>query len=148
LASRPWPHAGGHHHSDDPTQPPPKTPSAKACAIFSFADLNFNGIAKIASATWVCEPLRAALAGARGDSVAATARLHRLERLRDALLEDETKLYEIAALYPVIDPQHLRSLRRAALKEKEKNKPPRNYRAIFQLLKDADQESGNPATDV
>jgi len=94
------------------------------------------------------EPLRVALADARGDSAAATARLHRLERLRDALLEDETKLYEIAALYPAIDPQHLRSLRRAALKEKEKNKPPRNYRAIFQLLKDADRESGNPATDV
>ncbi|MDR3298492.1 MAG: DUF615 domain-containing protein [Candidatus Accumulibacter sp.] len=93
-------------------------------------------------------PIRAALADARGDSAAVTARLRRLERQRDALLEDETKLYEIAALYPGLDPQRLRSLRRAALKEKEQNKPPRNYRAIFQLLKDAGQDSGNPAAAV
>lgn len=85
------------------------------------------------------EPIRAALADARGDSAAETARLHRLERLRNELLDDETTLHEIATLYPGIDLQHLRSLRRAALKEKEQDKPPRNYRAIFQLLKDADQ---------
>jgi ribosome-associated protein len=87
------------------------------------------------------EPIRAALAAARGDSAAETARLHRIERLRDTLLEDETAaLNEIAALYPGIDLAHLRALRRAALKEKEQNKPPRNHRAIFQLLKDAEQE--------
>lgn len=84
------------------------------------------------------EPIRTALADARGDSAAETARLHRIERLRDALLEDETALHEIATLYPGIDLQHLRSLRRAAIKEKEQDKPPRNYRAIFQLLKDAE----------
>ncbi|MDR1934120.1 MAG: DUF615 domain-containing protein [Candidatus Accumulibacter sp.] len=89
-------------------------------------------------------PIRAALADARGDSAAETARLHRLERLRGALLEDETALREIVALYPGIDLQHLRSLRRAALKEREQNKAPRNYRAIFQLLKDADQDGGKP----
>ncbi|MDR0577116.1 MAG: DUF615 domain-containing protein [Candidatus Accumulibacter sp.] len=84
------------------------------------------------------EPIRAALADARGDSTAETARLHRLERLRDALLEDEASLRGIVALYPDIDPRRLRSLRRAALEERERNAPPRNYRAIFQLLKDAD----------
>lgn len=85
------------------------------------------------------EPIRAALADARGDSAAETARLHRLERLRDELLNDETTLHEIATLYPGIDLQRLRSLRRAAIKEREQNKPPRNFRAIFQLLKDAEQ---------
>ena len=39
------------------------------------------------------------------------------------------------------------SLRRSALKEQEQNKPPRSYRAIFQLLKElesnATQESGD-----
>lgn len=85
------------------------------------------------------EPIRTALADARGDSATETARLHRLERLRNELLEDETTLHEVATLYPGIDLQHLRSLRRAAIKEREQNKPPRNYRAIFQLLKDADQ---------
>lgn len=85
------------------------------------------------------ESIRAALADARGDSAAETARLHRLENLRSELLEDEKVVQQIATLYPGIDLQHLRSLRRAALREREQNKPPRNYRAIFQLLKDADR---------
>ena len=85
------------------------------------------------------DPIQTALAEARGDSASETARLHRLERLRSELLEDEKILQEIATLYPAIDLQHLRSLRRAALKEQQQNKPPRNFRAIFQLLKEADQ---------
>ena len=91
------------------------------------------------------EPLRAALADARGESASETARLHRLERLRSELLADEKTIQEIATLYPAIDLQHLRSLRRAALKEQRQNKPPRNFRAIFQLLKEADQASGDSA---
>ena len=87
------------------------------------------------------EPIRSALADARGDSASETARLHRLEKLRNDLLADEKILQEIPALYPSIDLQHLRSLRRAALKEHEQNKPPRNFRAIFQLLKEADQQN-------
>ncbi len=87
------------------------------------------------------EPIRAALADARGESASETARLHRLEKLRAALLEDEKILQEIANDYPSIDLQHLRSLRRAALKEQTQDKPPRNFRAIFQLLKEADQQS-------
>ncbi len=86
------------------------------------------------------EPIREALADARGESASETARLHRLEKLRTALLEDEKILQNIATDYPSIDLQHLRSLRRAALKEQEQGKPPRNYRAIFQLLKDAEQQ--------
>jgi ribosome-associated protein len=82
------------------------------------------------------EPIRAALALVRGESAGETAKLHRLERLRTEFLADEKVLQEIATLYPSIDMQHLRSLRRSALKEKEQNKPPRSYRAIFQLLKE------------
>ena len=87
------------------------------------------------------EPIRSALADARGDSASETARLHRLEKLRNDLLADEKILQEIPALYPSIDLQHLRSLRGAALQEHEQNKPPRNFRAIFQLLKEADQQN-------
>ncbi|MDR1661988.1 MAG: DUF615 domain-containing protein [Azoarcus sp.] len=91
------------------------------------------------------EPLRAALAEARGDSAAETARLHRIERLRAALLEDEATLREIATRHPGIDLQHLRSLRRAALKERVLGKAPRHYRTIFQVLKEADAaDGGNP----
>lgn len=82
------------------------------------------------------EPIREALAQVRGESAGETAKLHRLERLRSEFLADEKALQEIVALYPAVDMQHLRSLRRAALKEQEQNKPPRSYRAIFQLLKE------------
>ena len=84
------------------------------------------------------EPIRAALALVRGESAGETAKLHRLERLRSELLADEKVAGEIAELYPTVDLQHLRSLRRAALKEQANNKPPRSYRAIFQLLKELD----------
>ena len=81
------------------------------------------------------EPIRAALALVRGESAGETARLHRLEALRLEFLADEKVLHEIATLYPAADLQHLRALRRSALKEREQNKPPRSYRAIFQALK-------------
>ena len=82
------------------------------------------------------EPIRAALAQVRGESADETAKLHRLERLRSELLADEKVANEIAQLYPAVDLQHLRSLRRAALKEQQLAKPPRSYRAIFQMLKE------------
>lgn len=100
------------------------------------------------------EPIRQALAQVRGESASETAKLHRLERLRSEFLENEKVLHEIATLYPSLDLQHVRSLRRAALKEREQNKPPRSYRAIFQLLKELDngeaevpEEAGDSEND-
>ena len=93
------------------------------------------------------EPIRAALALVRGESAGETAKLHRLERLRGELLADEKVASEIAQLYPTVDLQHLRSLRRAALKEQLQNKPPRSYRAIFQLLKEL-ENGGEAAEDA
>lgn len=80
------------------------------------------------------EPIREGLALLRGESAAETARLHRLERLRERLLEDEKTLHEIAEHWPGADLTHLRNLRRNALKEKESSKPPKSFRAIFQAL--------------
>ena len=88
------------------------------------------------------EPIRAALAFVRGESSAEIARLHRLERLRTKLLADETALSEVAALWPGADLQHLRQLRRNALKEQETGKPPKNFRAIFQTLQELDKNGG------
>lgn len=87
------------------------------------------------------EPIRAGLAMLRGESSAETARLHRLERFRTRLLEDEAVIAEIAAQWPTVDQQQLRQLRRNALKEKEANKPPKNFRAIFQILQELDQQA-------
>ncbi len=85
-------------------------------------------------------PIRAGLALLRGESAGEAARLHRLERLREKLLADEATLTEIAATWPGADLQHLRQLRRNALKEQEANKPPKNFRAIFQVLQQLDKE--------
>ena len=93
------------------------------------------------------EPIRAGLALIRGESAAETARLHRLERLRARLLADETVLAEIAATWPGADLQHLRQLRRNALKEQESGKPPKNFRAIFQVLQELDREGGSHAAE-
>lgn len=91
-------------------------------------------------------PIREGLALIRGDSAAENARLHRLERMRNRLLEDEAVLSEIATAWPGVDLQHLRQLRRNALKEQETNKPPKNFRAIFQMLQDLDK-NGIPNGD-
>ena len=89
------------------------------------------------------EPIRAGLALIRGESSAEIARLHRLERLRTRLLEDEAALSEIAAQWPGADLQHLRQLRRNALKEQEAGKPPKNFRAIFQALQELDKKGSD-----
>ena len=94
------------------------------------------------------EPLRAALDLLRGDSASETAKLHRLERWRTELLADEKVLHEIATRYPAVDLQHLRSLRRAALKEAEQNKAPRSSRIIFQLLKGLENGAASPEDEA
>jgi len=90
------------------------------------------------------EPIRAGLALLRGESDAENARLHRLERTRQRLLDDEATLTDIATTWPGADLQHLRQLRRKALKEQEGNTPPKNFRAIFQVLQALD---GQPVSD-
>ncbi|MFT4171178.1 MAG: ribosome biogenesis factor YjgA [Rhodocyclaceae bacterium] len=92
-------------------------------------------------------PLRAVLDEIKGVSAAATAHLHRLERQRERLLEDESVLTEIGDAYPDADLQRLRQLRRNAIKEREQNKPPRAFREIFQILRALEDVSAEPAGD-
>jgi ribosome-associated protein len=92
------------------------------------------------------EPIREALAVVRGESSEETAKLHRIERLRAELLADEKVVFRIAGSAASVDVQQLRSLRRAALLEQVQGKPPRNYRAIFQLLKELEQ-TATPSDD-
>ncbi|MEW6513720.1 MAG: ribosome biogenesis factor YjgA [Pseudomonadota bacterium] len=82
------------------------------------------------------EPIQAALDEINGVSAAATARMHALERLRTRFLEDEKVIGEIAAAHPDADLQHLRQLRRNALKEQQLGKPPRAFRELFRVLRD------------
>jgi ribosome-associated protein len=87
-------------------------------------------------------PVREKLASWRGLSTDAKASLHRVERWRDRLLEDETAVGEFVAAFPHSDLQHLRSLLRAIRKERELNKPPRQYRELFRVLRES-MEPGN-----
>jgi ribosome-associated protein len=72
-----------------------------------------------------------------------TAEMHRLETLRDRLLEDDNLLTELLSHYDATDAQQLRALIRAARKEVQTNatlaqghEPKRkHYRALFQALK-------------
>lgn len=87
-------------------------------------------------------PIRAALDALNGVSAAENARLHRLERLRERLLEDETVLAEIAAEFTGAGLQRLRALRRNALKEREQAKPPKSYRELFRALRELPEHPG------
>lgn len=92
-------------------------------------------------------PLRAALDEINGVSKAATIRQHQLERLRTRLMEDEAVFSEVARDYPGADMQHLRQLRRNALKEAQLGKPPRSYRELFRELRALEGSSADQAAD-
>jgi ribosome-associated protein len=85
-------------------------------------------------------PLREALDVVKGASAIETARQHRLEKLRERLLEDEAVLTEIGAAHPGADITRLKQLRRGALHERETAKPPKHYRELFRLLREIDDE--------
>lgn len=91
--------------------------------------------------------LRTVLGENRDQQRKETAAMHRLEALRDRLIQDENALQETIDLYPAIDRQHIRSLIRQARAERDGNKPPRAYREIFQLLKQVSAEPNEDAED-
>ena len=72
-----------------------------------------------------------------------TLAMHRLEALRDLLLNDDDALTRLLQEYPGADVQHLRTLIRAGRRERQQNQslqagqePARkHYRALFQALK-------------
>lgn len=84
-------------------------------------------------------PIQAQLDVFKGLSRAEIARQHRLEKLRTDFLEDEKLVGRIVETWPDADVQHLRALRRNALKERELSKPPRAFRELFKVLRDLDR---------
>ncbi len=82
------------------------------------------------------EPIQIALDKLRNKHSQTTAALHKLEMLRDRIVEEgDNAIDDVMALYPDADRQHLRQLARQAAKEKASAKPPKSYREIFQILK-------------
>ena len=80
-------------------------------------------------------PIVAKLNAWKGYSQQHTAHLHQLERWRDRLLESDGALTELLATYPQTDVQHLRTLIRNAIKERDTGKPAKNFKEIFQVLR-------------
>ena len=93
-------------------------------------------------------PIEAQLLVFSGKSAVEVAKMHRLEHLREQLLDDDKAIGAIVELWPQVDVQYLRTLRRNALKERETTKPPKAFREIFRVLRelqdaqDAAAESG------
>lgn len=81
-------------------------------------------------------PLAAQLDAWSGQSRAASAQVHRIERWRERLLEDEQALTEFAAEHPQCDVTRLHQLIRKARAERQAQAAPRSYRELFRALKE------------
>jgi ribosome-associated protein len=81
-------------------------------------------------------PIREKLKVWDGVSTEETARVHRIERWREKLLEDEGTIGALVRAHPGIDTQRLRSLVRNARDERKAGRPPRAYRELFRALRD------------
>ena len=82
------------------------------------------------------EPIAEQVAEIRGESDAAKAAFHALERWRERLLDDDNAITEWLSKHPGGDAQQLRNLIRNARKEAAEGKPPKSSRALFRLLRD------------
>lgn len=80
-------------------------------------------------------PIEAYLAKLRGDNMAHNAFLQRVEQARTRLLADDGAITQFMADFPQADAGKLRTLIRNTKKEQEQNKPPKNFRALFQEIK-------------
>ncbi|NWA60080.1 ribosome-associated protein [Pantoea sp. B9002] len=83
------------------------------------------------------DPIRQALDKLKNRHNQQVALFHKLEILRDRLIEQgDDAVAEVFNLYPHADRQQLRSMIRNAQKEKATNKPPKSARLIFQYLRE------------
>lgn len=89
-------------------------------------------------------PIRLFLDKLSGDDNAHKAFLHRLEALRDELIANDSRLDKLVAELPNIDITQIRTLIRNTRKERELNKPPKAFRALFQELKTAFENQQDP----
>ncbi|MBR0573840.1 MULTISPECIES: ribosome biogenesis factor YjgA [Pasteurellaceae] len=82
------------------------------------------------------EPIQDALDKLNNTHKQQQAILHKIEIIREQLIEQgDATINHLMTDYPTLDRQKLRSLIRGVLKERENNKPPKNFREIYQYLK-------------
>jgi ribosome-associated protein len=84
-------------------------------------------------------------AGGRREAAA----LHRIEALRDDLIENgDEALAQLLNEFPHAERQHLRQLARNAREEKLKNKPPHAYRELFRELRALHEAPGKESDEI
>lgn len=88
-------------------------------------------------------PIQAQLDAFQGVNATETARLHQAERWRERLLAESEALTVFMNEFPAADATRLRQLIRAAHDETAKNKPPRAYRELFQLIRESMRSDQN-----
>jgi ribosome-associated protein len=81
-------------------------------------------------------PIIAKLDTWKGVSQQHIGYMHQIERWRERLMEGDKALTELLAAYPDTDVQRLRTLIRNAIKERDTGKPAKNYKEIFQVLRE------------
>ncbi len=82
-------------------------------------------------------PIRSAVDARRSASHEDKARLKRLERWRERLMEEgDAAVAELLDEYAHADPQQLRQLLRNAHKERAAGRPPLSFRALFRFLRE------------
>lgn len=87
------------------------------------------------------EPIQQALDLLENKHQQATAQFHKLERLRDDIVEQgDSAINQAIELYPDLERQKLRQLSRQAQKEAQQNKPPKSSREIFQYLRQISEQ--------
>ncbi|MBI5740071.1 MAG: DUF615 domain-containing protein [Nitrospirae bacterium] len=81
-------------------------------------------------------PVQEALHNLEAGDYQKTLEFREMERWRDELIAGNAELMEeILKKFPAADRQKLTQLSRNAIKEKEGNKPPKAFRALFRYLK-------------
>lgn len=93
------------------------------------------------------EPIREKLKVWHGLSAEHTARMHRVERWRERLMEEEVAMREFAQTHVGIDTQRLRALVRKAREERDAGLPPHGYRELFRALRDIMSETNTDPDD-
>lgn len=84
--------------------------------------------------------VREAIDRATGESRAAVALLHRCETLRDQMIAGDEALTKFINEHPEADIPRLRTLVRAARKERELQKAPKSARELYRYLHDLLEE--------
>lgn len=82
------------------------------------------------------EPIREKLKAWDGVSAQHTAQLHRIERWRERLIQDESAIGELVRVHPGVDARRLRALARRARAERDAGLAARAFRDLFRELRD------------